>query len=150
MEGYEYCYYAEGAVYDLESGQRVQPSDLFYKDVDAAAALSAFVAEKLSEPYNSYGSYYETNGSFVSLADEGWTMTADSIYLFQSYPEVITTGVRFSLDEIGAEVMCTEIPRNMEDAFTGEGRRAHELCPGSELPHFLRLCLRRAFLRRVY
>lgn len=114
-----YCRYyrTETAVWNLLSGKRLAPEELFYEGVDIARALNDYLSTKCQQPEDyKYGLDYRMKTEYAGLLEQGWHLTADAIYFDQDNP-YFSCGYRFSLDDLPEGIMVTEQPRDMSQAL---------------------------------
>ncbi len=117
MEGFAICYDAQCATWDMVTGRRLSPEELFADGVDCAAALNDFVSRKSVLPYDSYGRVYGLTGDFAALPKEGgWAITPDTLYVFC---EPFVRGAILDLDELEDGLLVTRRAegRDMTEAF---------------------------------
>jgi len=116
MDGRE-CYpYTQTAVWDLLTGEQLQPEELFYDGVDIAAVLNAYIQKVYQKPLSSWGDYYKIKRDFASLPDKGWHLTADAIYIDVENP-YFAEGVRINLEGLTENVMVCQQPRDFSDSL---------------------------------
>lgn len=117
MDCYPRYYRTETAVWDLLSGKRLAPEELFYEGVDIARALNDYLSAKCQQPEDyKYGLDYRMKTEYAGLLEQGWHLTADAIYFDQDNP-YFSCGYRFSLDDLPVGTMVTEQPRDMSQAL---------------------------------
>lgn len=117
MDSYCRYYRTETAVWDLLSGKRLAPEELFYEGVDIARALNDYLSTKCQQPEDyKYGLDYRMKTEYAGLLEQGWHLTADAIYFDQDNP-YFSCGYRFSLDDLPEGIMVTEQPRDMSQAL---------------------------------
>lgn len=118
MDGYCRYYRTETAVWDLLSGERLAPEELFYEGVDIAKVLNDYLSAKSQQPEDyQYGLDYRMKTDFAGLPEQGWHLTADAIYFDQDHP-YFSCGYCFSLEDLPEGIMVTEQPRDMSQALT--------------------------------
>ena len=110
QEGYDRYYRTETAVWDILSGKRLAPEELFYKDVDIAKALGDFISERSSREENIFVGDYAKKREFGGLPEKGWHITAEEIYFDNDNPYFVY-GYRFPLGDLPQGIMVTEQPR---------------------------------------
>lgn len=116
MDGYPRFYRTETAVWDLLSGRRLAPEELFYQGVDIAAALNDYLSLRVQQREDEFAGDYRMKTAFAGLTEQGWHLTADAIYFDQDNP-YFACGYRFSLRDLPEGLMVTEQPRDMSSAL---------------------------------
>ena len=116
MDGYPRFYRTETAVWDLLSGQRLAPEELFYQGVDIAAALNDYLSLRVQQREDEFAGDYRMKTAFAGLTEQGWHLTADAIYFDQDNP-YFACGYRFSLRDLPEGLMVTEQPRDMSSSL---------------------------------
>lgn len=116
QDGYSRYYRTETAVWDMLSGKRLAPEELFYEGVDIAKALNDYVnARSQTANYWAEGPiYFKTD--FAGLTESGWHITADTIYFDNDNPYFLE-GYAFSLNKLPDGIMVTEQPREMSSVL---------------------------------
>ena len=117
QDGYNRYYRTETAVWDMLSGKRLAPEELFYKDVDIAKVLNRYIGMESQRREDWYTGPYEMKADFAGLTEKGWHITADAIYFDNDNP-YFAEGYRISLSGIPQGIMVTEQPRDMSGALT--------------------------------
>lgn len=131
MDSYCRYYRTETAVWDLLSGKRLAPEELFYEGVDIAKALNDYLSAKCQQPEDyRYGLEYRTKTEYAGLLEQGWHLTADAIYFDQDNP-YFSCGYRFSLNDLPEGIMVTEQPRDMSQALNTPVTRQFRLITDS-------------------
>lgn len=115
QDGYEHYYKTESAVWELESGKRLDVSDLFYEGTDVDEVLNRYISEKSQEKIDPYYSY-EMKADFASLPKEGWSITPEGIYLDYGNP-YFAEGVFLDFENLPEGILVTEQPDDMYDDF---------------------------------
>jgi phosphate transport system substrate-binding protein len=115
MDGYQRHYHIETGVWDIITGDKLEITDLFYSNVDIAKVLNEYLRRASQEPLDAFGTYHEMKRDFAGLTMTGWTMTADTIYVFPDNP-YFHYGAAFELDLPDGYLVC-EQPRDMSDCF---------------------------------
>ena len=113
----------ETATWDLLTGKRLQPEDLFCRDVDADAVLNEAVRSYSLSPTDSWGVYPDMKQDFISLPMTGWHLTHDAVYIDHANP-YFATGVRIPLDDLPDGLLAAEAER----AFDGTLEHEDILC----------------------
>lgn len=101
----------ETATWDLLTGKRLKPEDLFCQGVDADAVLGEVVRSYSLNPTDSWGVYPDMKQDFAGLPLTGWHITHDAIYIDQDNP-YFATGVRIPLDDLPDGTLVTEQARD--------------------------------------
>ncbi len=117
QDGYEHYYKTETAVWDMESGKRLEISDLFYKGTDIEEALNKYLSEKSQEKVDAYYSY-EMKADFASLPQKGFSIIPGGIYLDYGNP-YFAEGVFINFETLPEGILVTEQPEDMKDYFDG-------------------------------
>lgn len=120
MESYSCFTRVETATWDLLTGQRLAPEELFCRDVDINAVLSAYLRKVSQQPRSSWGSYYEMKRDFAALPQQGWHLTHDAIYFDADNPYFLH-GARIALDQLPDGIMVSQTPREFFGYLSGEG-----------------------------
>ena len=107
---YDRYYKSETAVWDLVTGKRLSPEELFYEGVDIAEELNKLISERSSRAEDYFIGEYKVKRNFDGLTEKGWHITADSIYFDRDNP-YFEHGYEFSLKDLPEGVMVTEQPR---------------------------------------
>ena len=116
QDGYNRYYRTETAVWDLISGKRLAPEELFYEGVDIAKVLNDYVNAKSQTASYWVEGPVDIKTDFTGLTEKGWHITADAIYFDYNNPFFLE-GYSFPFDEMPDGVMVTEQPRDMNGAF---------------------------------
>lgn len=123
--GGEYYYRVNTANWDIFTGRRLEPEDLFCDGVDVDAvlndALRAFSQESPSEGMGAR----EMKQEFAGLTEDGWCMTCDTIYLDSTNPW-FAHGFQMSLKDLPEGVLAVEQPADFSDELTGEDLAARK------------------------
>ena len=119
QDGYDRYYRTETAVWDMLSGKRLAPEELFYEGVDIAKALNDYVNARSQTANFWIEGPVDFKTDFTGLTESGWHITADAIYFDNDNPYFLE-GYAFSLDELPDGIMVTEQPRDMSGALEGE------------------------------
>lgn len=134
QDGYNRYYRTETAVWDMLSGKRLAPEELFYEGVDAAKALNDYVNERSQTANLWTEGPIDFKTDFAGLTEKGWHITADTIYFDNDNPYFLE-GYAFSLDELPDGVMVTEQPRETGSALANgvtEAKRFREVLSTKE------------------
>ena len=129
QDGYNRYYRTETAVWDMLSGKRLAPEELFYEGVDIAKALNDYVNARSQTVNHWTEGPIEFKTDFAGLTKKGWHITADTIYFDNDNPYFLE-GYAFSLDELPDGIMITEQPREMGSALANgvtEAKRFREV-----------------------
>lgn len=119
------------AVWDLLTGERVEPEALFYDDVEIAPLLNEYIRRISQEPTGTWGSYQEMKCDFAGLTESGWHLTADAVYIDGDNP-YFAEGVRIALDDLAEETMVSRQPRDFSHCLKEEPLTLQKL--GTQLP----------------
>lgn len=114
QDGRTHYYKTETATWDMLSGRRLEPEELFCWGVDVDKVLNAYVSAKSQEPINVWGNYPEMKRDFAALSTSGWHITPDAIYFDNDNP-YFASGIQFPLDDLPEGTLVTEIPREFSD-----------------------------------
>ena len=116
QDGYNRYYCTETAVWDMLSGKRLAPEELFYEGVDIAKVLNDYVNARSHTASDWREGPIEFKTDFAGLTKKGWHITADTIYFDNDNPYFLE-GYAFSLDELPDGIMVTEQPRETGSAI---------------------------------
>ena len=117
QEGYEHYYKTETAIWDMESGKRLELGDLFYEGIDINEVLNKYLAVKSAEKVDAYYTY-EKKADFMSIPKEGFSITPEGIYFDYGNP-YFAEGVFISFENLPEGIFVTEQPEDMEKYFSG-------------------------------
>ncbi len=117
QEGYNNFYKTETAVWDMESGKRLDVTDLFYEGIDIDEVLYKYLMVKSDEKIDAFYSY-ERKADFAGLPKEGWSITPEGIYFDYGNP-YFTEGVFVDFKTLPEGILVTERPRDMKGSFIG-------------------------------
>ena len=129
QDGYDRYYCTETAVWDMLSGKRLAPEELFYEGIDIAKALNDYVNARSQTVNHWTEGPVDFKTDFTGLTESGWHITADAIYFDNDNPYFLE-GYAFSLDELPDGIMITEQPREMGGALANgvtEAKRFREV-----------------------
>ena len=110
QEGYERFYRSETAVWDMISGKRLAPEELFYDGVDIAEVINEYLGVETLRKEDMFIGSYRMKADFAGLTEGGWHLTADAIYFDNDNP-YFAYGYKFSLADLPDDVMVTKQPR---------------------------------------
>ena len=110
QEGYERFYRSETAVWDMISGKRLAPEELFYDGVDIAKVINEYISVETQREEDMFIGSYKMKADFAGLTEGGWHLTADAIYFDNDNP-YFAYGYKFSLADLPDDVMVTKQPR---------------------------------------
>ena len=110
QEGYERFYRSETAVWDMISGKRLAPEELFYEGVDIAKVINEYIGVETQREEDMFIGSYRMKEDFAGLTEGGWHLTADAIYFDNDNP-YFAYGYKFSLADLPDDVMVTKQPR---------------------------------------
>ena len=110
QEGYERFYRSETAVWDMISGKRLAPEELFYDGVDIAKVINEYISVETQREEDMFIGSYKMKADFAGLTESGWHLTADAIYFDNDNP-YFAYGYKFSLADLPDDVMVTKQPR---------------------------------------
>ena len=110
QEGYERFYRSETAVWDMISGKRLAPEELFYDGVDIAEVINEYLGVETLREEDMFIGSYKMKADFAGLTESGWHLTADAIYFDNDNP-YFAYGYKFSLADLPDDVMVTKQPR---------------------------------------
>ncbi len=116
----------ETATWDLLTGKRLTPEDLFCKGVDVDAVLNEYIHRWSESPADYWSIYPELKQDFVALPQTGWHLTHDAIYFDMANP-YFHAGARISLDKLPDGTLTAGAARSMEGCFTGEDVLCHRI-----------------------
>ena len=127
-----YC--TETAVWDMLSGKRLAPEELFYEGVDIAKALNDYVNARSQTVNHWTEGLVDFKTDFTGLTESGWHITADAIYFDNDNPYFLE-GYTFPFDKLPDGIMITEQPREMGGALANgvtEAKRFREVLSTKE------------------
>ena len=110
QEGYERFYRSETAVWDMISGKRLAPEELFYEGVDIAEVINEYLGVETLREEDMFIGSYKMKADFAGLTESEWHLTADAIYFDNDNP-YFAYGYKFSLADLPDDVMVTKQPR---------------------------------------
>ena len=110
QEGYERFYRSETAVWDMISGKRLAPEELFYDGVDIAKVINEYISVETLREEDMFIGSYKMKADFAGLTEGGWHLTAGAIYFDNDNP-YFAYGYKFSLADLPDDVMVTKQPR---------------------------------------
>ena len=110
QEGYERFYRSETVVWDMISGKRLAPEELFYDGVDIAKVINEYISVETQREEDMFIGSYRMKEDFAGLTESGWHLTADAIYFDNDNP-YFAYGYKFSLADLPDDVMVTKQPR---------------------------------------
>ena len=108
--GYDRYYRSETAVWDMISGKRLAPEELFYDGVDIAKVINEYISVETQREEDMFIGSYRMKADFAGLTEGGWHLTADAIYFDNDNP-YFAYGYKFSLADLPDDVMVTKQPR---------------------------------------
>ena len=108
--GYDRYYRSETAVWDMISGKRLAPEELFYDGVDIAEVINEYLGVETQREEDMFIGSYRMKADFAGLTEGGWHLTADAIYFDNDNP-YFAYGYKFSLADLPDDVMVTKQPR---------------------------------------
>ena len=108
--GYDRYYRSETAVWDMISGKRLAPEELFYEGVDIAKVINEYISVETQREEDMFIGSYKMKADFAGLTESGWHLTADAIYFDNDNP-YFAYGYKFSLADLPDDVMVTKQPR---------------------------------------
>ena len=108
--GYDRYYRSETAVWDMISGKRLAPEELFYDGVDIAEVINEYLGVETQREEDMFIGSYKMKADFAGLTESGWHLTADAIYFDNDNP-YFAYGYKFSLADLPDDVMVTKQPR---------------------------------------
>lgn len=107
---YDRYYRTETAVWDLISGKRLAPEELFYEGVDIAKVLNECIGIECQRDEDRFIGPYRMKADFAGLTENGWHITANAVYFDNDNP-YFAYGYKFSLENLPEGIMVTEQPR---------------------------------------
>ncbi len=109
-----YYYKAEGAVFDLYTGDMLSFTDLFPNGADFLPALNEYLSTEATKPYSGFGIRHEAVTDFTALIDGTFTYTAESIIFTPG--SLFVDGVELSFGTLDFPTVLDQ-PRDMEGIF---------------------------------
>ena len=134
QDDYNRYYSTETAVWDMLSGKRLAPEELFYEGVDIAKALNDYVNARSQTVNHWTEGLVDFKTDFTGLTESGWHITADAIYFDNDNPYFLE-GYTFPFDKLPDGIMITEQPREMGGALANgvtEAKRFREVLSTKE------------------
>ena len=134
QDDYNRYYCTETAVWDMLSGKRLAPEELFYEGVDIAKALNDYVNARSQTVNHWTEGPVDFKTDFTGLTESGWHITADAIYFDNDNPYFLE-GYTFPFDKLPDGIMITEQPREMGGALANgvtEAKRFREVLSTKE------------------
>ena len=134
QDDYNRYYSTETAVWDMLSGKRLAPEELFYEGVDIAKALNDYVNARSQTVNHWTEGPVDFKTDFTGLTESGWHITADAIYFDNDNPYFLK-GYTFPFDKLPDGIMITEQPREMGGALANgvtEAKRFREVLSTKE------------------
>jgi len=124
---FEYNYYTETAFFDLYTGEELQLTDLFFKDVDIDSILNSYFTGFKFEVDSYIGpQQLKLLKDFTQFyANDGFAMSFDKFW-FNYDNTILKDCVRFNI-ELPFCIMVAEEPRDMEGLFEENVYIEHEL-----------------------
>ena len=119
-------YRTETATWDLLTGQRLEPEDLFCQGVDIAAVLNERVRSYSLTAFDFTGLYPNMKQDFAALPRTGWHLTHDAIYIDQANP-YFANGVRIPLTGLPDGVLAADQARDFRAAMDHEAIVVHPI-----------------------
>ena len=119
-------YRTETATWDLLTGKRLAPEDLFCKGVDIGAVLNEKVRSYSMTPFDYTGLYPNMKLDFAALPQTGWHLTHDAIYIDQANP-YFANGVRIPLTNLPDGILAADQARDFTEAFDHESIVVHPI-----------------------
>ena len=119
-------YRTETATWDLLTGNRLEPEELFCKDVDIAAVLNEKVRSYALTPFDYTGLYPNMKLDFAALPQTGWHLTHDAIYIDQANP-YFANGVRIPLTNLPDGILAADQARDFTKAMDHERIVVHPI-----------------------
>ena len=110
QEGYERFYRSETAVWDMISGKRLAPEELFYDGVDIAKVINEYISVETQREEDMFIGSYKMKADFAGLTESGWHFIVAAIYFDNDNP-YFAYGYKFSLADLPDDVMVTKQPR---------------------------------------
>lgn len=104
----------ETATWDLLTGKRLAPEELFCAGVDIDEVLNGLVRSYSLTPMDSWGVYPDMKQDFLALPMTGWHLTHDAIYIDHDNPWFVT-GERIPLENLPDGTLVTEQARDFGD-----------------------------------
>jgi len=119
-------YRTETATWDLLTGKRLEPKELFCQGVDIAAVLNEKVRSYSMTPFDYTGLYPNMKLDFAALPQTGWHLTHDAIYIDQANP-YSANGVRIPLTNLPDGILASDQARDFTEAFDHESIVVHPI-----------------------
>ncbi|MBP3660880.1 MAG: substrate-binding domain-containing protein [Oscillospiraceae bacterium] len=108
-------YRTETATWDLRTGKRLSPEELFCQGVDVDAVLNDVIRTYAMSPMDEWGEYPDMKQDFAGLPMTGWHVTHEAIYIDHANP-YFATGERIPLENLPEGVLVCDQLRDFGDA----------------------------------
>lgn len=116
---YNRSYRTETATWDLLSGRRLAPEDLFCQGVEIHSVLNEYLRVYSQSAVDHTGHVPELKQDFAALPLDGWHITHDAIYFDFGNP-CFRQGEIISLGQLPDGTLSCEIPREFSQCLAGD------------------------------
>ena len=121
QEGTSHYYRTDTANWNLFTGKRLTPEDLFCAGVDVDTVLSNYLQKASQSPVKPFGSELpELKCDFAGLPTTGWHLTNDGIYIDEDNP-YFSRGYYFPLDLLSADTLSSRAGRDFASELEANG-----------------------------
>lgn len=117
---YDRSYRTQTATWDLISGKRLKPEDLFCQGVDIDAVLNEYIRSYSLSAVDHTGYVPELKQDFVALPASGWHITHDALYFDFDNP-YFRQGEIIALKDLPDGVLSCDIPREFSHCLAPDG-----------------------------
>ena len=118
MEGQARFYEVQTATWDLITGKRLAPEELFCWGVDVDQVLNDYLRSFSQSPVNTWGDYPDMKQDFAALTTTGWHITHDTLYIDHNNPW-FAYGIEIPLNNLPDGTLVAETPRDFADRLSG-------------------------------
>lgn len=116
---YDRSYRTETATWDLLSGKRLEPEDLFCEGVEIHSVLNEYIRDYAQSPIDHTGYITDMKQDFAALPTSGWHITHDTLYFDYGNP-YFAQGDIISLENLPDGTLVCEAPRDFSQCLEGE------------------------------
>ena len=116
------CIRTETATWDLFSGRRLEPEELFWQGVDIDNVLNEYIQRKTRVSYDmgiEWDEPYPLKRDFGSLTTTGWHLTHDAIFIDSNNPFLVY-GARISMKDLEDGTLVCRQSRDFSRYVTGD------------------------------
>ena len=119
MDTRDLYYRTETAVWDIHTGWRLTPEELFCLGVDIDQALNTLIREYTQgKPHEFFT--LEMVRDFTALPETGWHITPEGIYIDHGHPDFLH-GEFIPFDNLPDGILASANPRDFSDCLVDDG-----------------------------